>query len=527
MLPYAVVTPVLIASFLFVFSSNKIARVLAIAVQSLFVVFAFVLLMLSRETDLITVIGSYTGFTAIALHATNICAVFILLTSIIFLAVAIYSIHEENSRTFWFLLFILEATLVGLFLTRDLFNIFVMVEVGTVVIAILTMYYRGRRQMFAGMAYLMLNVVAMLFYLFGLAYLYMLAGAFDISYIAPVLQATDPADKALPYALMMTGIAFKCSIIPMFSFVPKVRLYPGAPSAVVAILSGVQIKTNIFIFMQMQEVFGDFAATDFFLYMGIIVSLMAVFMAICQTEIKMILAYHTISQVGLIVIGLSAGSDYSFYGGLFHIVSHGVFKSALFLSAGIIYHSYGTMDVYKIRGVFRRMPLVGAATAAAVLGITGAPFFIGSISKYFITTDAPNLVVWAVRIISLGTIISFIKYSGMFFGKSDLRGKMAKADKWLTAPCLSLGLICLFGGVFGGQIVRFLFVNEAHINWAGYAEKAAVFFISAAIGFLIYKTIVSGNYILKKVGRLDLSFQSVCVSYGGFFALLLVAVGIL
>ena len=528
MLPFVVIIPVLIAVFMFVFSTNKVAKVLAIMFQSLFVVFSFYLFLVSRHQDIVTYVGSYDDVLGIILKSTNVSSVFILLTSVIFLAVAIYSYNEVGVRTFWFLLFILEAVLAGLFLTQDLFNIFVLVEVATVVVIVLIMFYRGRRQMFTGMIYFMLNIVAMQFYLFGIAYIYMLVGAFDITYVAYAVSYLERDALTLPYALIMTGMAFKCAIIPMHSFVPKVRLYPAAPSAVVAIMSGVQIKTNVFLLLQMQRVFGDFAATDFFLALGIVTSLVGVFMAICQTDIKMILAYHTVSQVGLIIIGLSAGTAYSFLGGLYHVISHGVFKSALFLSAGIIFHAYGTRDVYKIKGVFKQLPWVGVVTVAAVLGITGAPFFIGSISKYFIAADVPWFVEWSVIVISLGTIISFTKYGGMLFGKpTPLAGNAPKPDKWRLAPSLGLAALCLLGGVFGQPIVRFLFVTDATVGLVGYIQKTGIFFVSVFIGYLIYKYIVKGNSFLKKIGDLDLGFRSAVVTMGVFFGLIVIVVGIL
>jgi multicomponent Na+:H+ antiporter subunit D len=528
MLPFVVIIPVLIAVFLFVFSSNKAARILAIIFQSLFVIFSFYLFIASRHQDIVTYVGSYDDVLGIILISTNVSSVFILLTSLIFLAVAIYSYNEVGVRTFWFLLFILEAVLAGLFLTQDLFNIFVLVEVATVVVIVLIMYYRGRRQMFTGMIYFMLNIVAMQFYLFGVAYIYMLVGAFDITFVSNALSYLDADSLTLPYALIMTGMAFKCAIIPMHSFVPKVKLYPAAPSAVVAILSGVQIKTNVFLFLQMQRIFGDFAAADFFLALGILTSLIGVFMAICQTDIKMILAYHTVSQVGLIIIGLTAGTDYSFLGGLYHVISHGIFKSALFLSAGIIFHAYGTRDVYKIKGVFKQLPWVGVVTIAAVLGITGAPFFIGSISKYFISADVPLFVELAVIVISLGTIISFTKYSGMLFGKpTPLVGTAPIPDRWRLVPSLGLAAFCLLGGVFGQPLVRFLFVTDATIDIMGYIQKALIFFASAIFGFIIYKYVVKGNAFLKKVGALDLGFRSAVVSMGVFFAAIVIFVGVL
>lgn len=516
----------MIAVFLFVFSSNTTARILAIVFQSIFVLFSGYLVMITREYSVITFVGSYGDFLGIILYAYNASAIFILLTTILFLAVSVYSFHEVNQRTFWFLLFLLEASLVGLFLTRDLFNIFVMIEVSTVVVIILLMYYRERRQMFTGMVYLMVNIISMQFYLFGLAYIYMIGGGFDFIHLTEVFSYTDRNDLALPYALIMTGLAFKAGIIPLFSIVPKARLYPGAPSAVAALLSGIHVKTAVYLFMRFQEVFGHVSHHEFFVVVGIITGVTGVVLAIAQTDIKMILAYHTVSQVGLIIIGLSTAGEYSNLGGLYHIIGHGIFKSTLFLTAGIIRHSYGTTDVYKIRGVFKRMPLVGIATAFAILGIMGAPFFIGSISKYFLTYDVHWLVEWSVILISLGTIISFIKYGSMLFGYSNLFGDSKKADNWRLVPSFALGTLCLIGGIFGAQLINFMFGANISIDLMGYLQKSMIFFVSLAAGFVIYKFVVQGNTTLKYIGGLDFGFKSICVSMGVFFGILLIMVGV-
>ncbi|MCL2377449.1 MAG: proton-conducting membrane transporter [Defluviitaleaceae bacterium] len=526
MLPYFVIIPVLIAVILFIFATNKAARILAIALQAIFVVLSFVLLWQTRDGQIIHVIGDYDGFLGIILRAYTLSAVFMVLCGVIFLAVAIYSFNQSDSRTFWFLLFILQSALVGLFLSRDLFNIFVMIEVATVIVTILLMYDKKSRDMLSGLVFLMLNVVAMLFYLFGIGYIYMLTGVFDIYAVGHALATVPQEDLVIPYALIMTGIAFKCSIIPIFGFLPKVRLYPKAPSAVATILSGVQIKTMVYMFIRLQEMFGDFSSHNFFLAVGIAASLTGVVMAICQTDIKMILAYHTMSQVGLIIIGLSAGSYYSMIGGLYHIVSHATFKSALFLSAGIIAHSYGTRDVYKIRGVLKRMPIVGMVTLFAVLGIIGAPLFIGSISKYFIAADVPLWLEITTIIISLGTIISFIKYAGVLFGKDPgLEGPAVKPDIWRVVPSVALGAFCLIGGIFGGPLVRFLLATDASIDPWGYVTKSLIFFASLGAGLLIYKYIVYGNVTLKRIGTLNLGFRSVCAAMAAFFGLIVIFVG--
>jgi len=103
-----------------------------------------------------------------------------------------------------------------------------------------------------------------------------------------------------------------------------------------------------------------------------------------QYDIKLILAYSTVSQIGLIIFGLSVDNSYSYYGAIYHIINHSIFKTLLFLCAGLIIDHYNTRDMRKIRGVFTSMPLLSVAMIMAMLGVTGAPLFNGSISKYLI-----------------------------------------------------------------------------------------------------------------------------------------------
>ncbi|MCL1993603.1 MAG: hypothetical protein FWG66_11730 [Spirochaetes bacterium] len=534
MLTIFVVVPVFIAVFLFVFSKNEGAKSIAIVFQSIFTIATFWLVLITRETSIVTPVGGYDGVLGILLYAYDVSATFVFLTALLFSAISIYSFRQANQRLFWCLLFLLEGSLVGLFLTRDLFNIFVMVEVSTVLVIILMMYNRDRRNMFTGMVYLMVNIVAMQLYLLGLAYIYLIGGGFDIFHLEGVLANVDQANLVLPYALVMTGLAFKAGIIPFISVVPKARLYPGAPTGVVAILSGIQVKTAVYVFMRLQTMFGDTAHYNFFLIIGIATGLTGVIMAIAQTDAKMVLAYHTVSQVGLITIGLSALDNYAMIGGLYHIVAHGTFKSTLFLTAGILRHSYGTLDVYAIRGVLKRMPLVGLAMGFAILGIMGAPFFIGSISKYYLGYTVDPWIAWSINIISLGTIISFIKYGSMLFGEdSGLKGQFPQADIWRSAPSLLMGGLCLAGGLFGAQFINFLFsstiaADNLSITVAPWTspDKLLTFFGSVVVGLFIYKYVVKGNKALKKLGEMDIGFKPIVACTIAFVGILLLVAGV-
>jgi len=524
MLSLVVVIPILIAVLLFVFSTNTGARILAIIMQTVLFGISVWLVFATRAGDIVTFVGSDGDVLGIVLRANSLSAVFILLTTFIFLAATIYTYKEDRDmRTFWFLLFLLEASFIGLFLTNDLFNIFVLVEVSTLVTVILTLFDRKQRNMYYGKVFLMANVVAAQFYLLGLAYVYRLTGVLDIYRVTEAIALTDRANLVLPYVLIMTTVAFKCTLIPFFSWTPKAKIYPRSPTVVAAILSGLQAKTALYLFLRFQEIFAPIAATEFFMVIGIIAGIFGAFMAICQTNMKMILAYHTVSQVGLIIIGVSGEAGN--IGGLYHIVSHAMFKTTLFLGTGIIFHSYGTGNVYKIRGVFRRMPVVAVGMIAAVLGIVGAPFFIGSVSKYFVAHNVSFALNLTVILISLGTIISFIKFSRMFFGKSDLYGDIPVAENCRTIPVIIMGAICLAGGVFGPEMIYFLFRYSVDIDFLGYAQKSLVFAGSLAAGYVIYNLAVKENHTLKRVGDVKFSFKSICASLGVFFGVMLLWVG--
>ena len=531
MLTYFVIAPVLIASVLYLWSNNDIARVVAVAFQLLlFLASAYLLVVTRNGEPVVTLVGSEYGL-GISLVANTLAADFVFITALIFLSISIYSLREQRDMPlFWFLLFLMEASIIGLFLSGDLFNVFVLVEVNTIVTVVLVMYNRGSRHTFHAMLYLMVNVVAAQFYLFGLGYAYMVSGTLDMAVMSQNLAGVDAGQQALPYALIVTSVAFKAALVPFFSWTPKANIYPGSPSAVQAVLSGLQIKTALYLLIRFQDIFGAVSASEFFLAAGIVSGLFGAFMAICQSNIKMILAYHTISQVGLIVVGISFSQpgyahEYSTLGGMYHIFSHAIFKTALFLGAGIIVHSYGTADVYRIRGVFRRMPLVAAATGAAVLGIAGAPMFIGSVSKYFISYDMPLWLNLTTIAIGLGTIVSFTKFSTIFFGDCELKGDVAKPEPNKALPTLFLGALCLLGGLFGRQLIYFLFGEVVSINPADYARKTLVFFASAAAAYFAYNGFIKGNRTLSMIGRTGFGFKGCVAATGGFFAALLLWVG--
>jgi len=532
MLTYFVFVPILIAVFLYLFPLEKVSRVISIVAQAGLFVAAFYLFYLSRENDVITVVGNYEDVLGIILMADMLSAVFILLTAFIFLMAAIYSFNEDRSRLFWFLLFIWEGTMIGVFLAGDLFNLFVLTEVATVLVAVLILYNRQNRSMYDGMIYLMINVVVIQFYLFGLGFIYRLVGILDMMAVAEAFRTIENEQLFLPYALIMTFVALKCALMPLFSWLPKAHGTPGASAAVSAVLSGLHIKSGIYLFIRFQYVFEGVALTQFFLVMGLITAVAGVIMALSQTDIKLVLAYSTIAQIGLIIAGFNIGGYYNHVGSLFHVINHAVFKAALFLGAGMIIHTYDTRDINKVRGVFKRMPVVGVSMGFAILGMIGMPLFNGSRSKYFIMYDIDPLLNILLTLVNLGTIMVFIKYSAMLFGsikteESTEKELIEKQDKWQLVSMVVLGGMCLALGIMGEQFISVLFGVEVVIDMAGYLLKAGIFAASLVAGYFIFTHCIKNNALIARVRNIDLGFREMCIMIGVFFGVILITAGFL
>ncbi|MCL2571251.1 MAG: hypothetical protein FWE11_02520 [Defluviitaleaceae bacterium] len=517
---FFVIIPIIIAVFVYVFAGLKSARLIAVIAQSAFLVMALFMLIASRTNEITISVGGYEGFLGIILRADNLAAIFIFLTVFIFLGLVIYNLRSEYNHTdrlYWFLLFILEGTLIGLFLTRDFFNIFVLMEVSTVVVVILLMHDRKRRNLFAGMTFIMVNIVVMQFYLFGLGYLYMVTGVMDMEAAAYVIAHMDTTELALPYALIMTSIAAKCSLLPLLTWLPKVNALTGSRFTIAALMSGLHIKSGVYLFIRFQDVFGGMAS-EFFLCIGIITAIAGIILALSQKDIRLLLAYSTVAQVGLIIAGLSLNDEYSRIGSVYHVVNHGLIKVALFLGAGMISYLYKTKDITKIRGLLRVSKPVAIANILAVLGITGATFFGSSISKYFMISGVTGALEWVFIFINFGTILVFVRYSAIFFGRP--KGAVLAPDWCRESVVLCLGISCFALGV--QPAINFLLNQQVELSFWGYLEKNIVFVISVVAAYLVYKFILVKRDFLRPLRRFDLSFKTMCVSIGAFFGVLLV-----
>lgn len=514
-----VLLPILTAVLIYLFS-NKNMKIFSILLQVIFFVATVInFLHVKKYGTLTENLGGWTNYTGITLRMDILASVMVMLVAFLFLAFLIYDYSQKYvNKLFLFTFLILQSLITGIILANDLFNIYVLLEVSSIVVSILIMFKKDSRSLYDGIVYLLINIVAMTFFLFGVGFLYKTFGVLDLSAVREgIALVEDPSSLVLPYSLMITAAGLKSALMPLFSWLPKAHGTPGAPSIVSALLSGLYVKTGLYLFIRIQEMFSPAINTsNFFMLMGFLTGVVGFILALSQTDIKLILSYSTISQIGLIMIGINYPQKDSYFGAMYHIVNHAFFKTTLFLITGIIIEKYGTRNINKIRGVFKRMPFISVAAFLAILGITGAPFFNGSFSKYLMKTAiSESPLEYGIILLNLGTVLYCLKFLSIFKSGSDKTP--LKVDNYRKAVTVVLALMCFIGGVFGEYFVKFLFNYTVDFDWLYYFQNVILFVFTTFTGLIIYKFLIPKMVWLTKIKGIEMDFNNVCLSIAIFF----------
>ncbi|MFP4078886.1 MAG: complex I subunit 5 family protein [Candidatus Izemoplasmataceae bacterium] len=518
-----IMIPVVSALLIYILKSDKLG-LLALFAQLVMIVLA--VLYVSHYhgdfTETYFVIGGHDARIGISIvhDAFSVFYLFLALTS--WTTVLLYTLtFKKSDHHFLFFLMFLEGIFLGLIQSNDLFNMFVFIELTTIIVTILIAYRKTGEALRAAIYYLLLNTAGILMFLIGIVLIYNTLGTINVIEVTEALATLgETTIVGFAFVLMMGGISVKAALFPVFTWLPKA--HGVADSSISALLSGLVVKGGLYLFIRMSQMFepAGFGLGDIFFTLGAATALIGVVFALSQKNIKQILAYHTISQVGIMMMGLShAVGSKLFYGGLLHVFNHALFKSLLFLTAGLMIQVYGTKNVKRIRGTFRSMPFVSVMMVIAMLGITGAPFFNGYISKAVLTYgfEATPIKYWALFLVNIGTAASFIKVAQIFFGpKMFTYIKNAQAQYTaltiLAAGILLIGLFpdFVFAGLFN---VETFGVNPASIG------SITTYLMTLSLGFILYWFVVKRDYRLFRVLRdFQLSFQNANLLFVLFIA---------
>lgn len=413
-------------------------------------------------------IGGFPAPWGILLISDGLSALMLVIINAIALLSIIYSIKYMTMYTAkpkYFSLFLLMlAGMNGVVITGDLFNVFVFLEVASLASYALVGFGCEHEELEASFKYLILGEVASTAILFGIAFLYSMTGTLNMPDLARQLEVLG-INKAVAFviALFIMGFGLKASMVPFHAWLPDA--HPSAPAPISAMLSGVLIKAiGVYAIARvMFDVVGPNAmVSSILMFLGALSMLVGVFLAVGQSDFKRMLAYHSISQMGYVTIGLGLGLNpnvppviaaMGLFGGLYHLVNHAVFKSLLFLCAGAFEFRTGTRNRYEMGGLIRKMPVTSTACSIASLSISGVPPFNGFWSKLIIIVafiQAGYYVYGAIAVfVAFMTLVSFIKLQRfVIFGQLPARfANIQEAPFAMTLPLVVLAILCIALGL--------------------------------------------------------------------------------
>jgi multicomponent Na+:H+ antiporter subunit D len=391
----------------------------------------------------------------------------IIINVISFLAI-IYSLKYMTTYTAkpkYFSLFLLMlAGMNGVVITGDIFNLFVFLEIASIASYALVGFGCEHEELEASFKYLILGEVASTAILFGIAFLYSMTGTLNMPDLARQLDIVG-INRAVAFviALFIMGFGLKASMVPFHAWLPDA--HPSAPAPISAMLSGVVIKAlGVYAIARiMFDVVGANAmVSSILMFLGALSMVVGVLLAIGQPDLKRMLAYSSISQMGYVTIALGLGLNpnvspivaaLGLFGGIYHLLNHAAFKSLLFLCSGAIEYRTGTRNRFEMGGLIHRMPVTGTACAIGSLSISGVPPFNGFWSKLIIIValiKGGYIIYGAVAVlVAFMTLVTFVKLQkSVLFG--DLPGRLAgikEAPFAMTLPLLILVVFCVALGV--------------------------------------------------------------------------------
>lgn len=389
----------------------------------------------------------------------------LVVVSLVGLAASLFAIdymeHYGDKPAYHALYLVMIAGMNGLVLATDLFSVYLFLEVAAVASYALVAFGLGHDELEAAFKYLMLSVVASAAILGAIAVIFGMTGSLDFAAVAAALPELNAgAVVAIASALFLMGFGLKAALIPFHAWLPDA--HPSAPAPISAVLSGLLIKvsgvyalTRIFL-----NVFGlTPALSAVLMVLGTVSIVVAAFLALGQKDIKRMLAYSSISQVGYVVLGIGLGTPLGIAGGLFHLFNHALAKGLLFLTSGSIQQATGTRNLDEMGGLGKRMPVTSVTNLIGALSIAGVPPLNGFWSKLIIIValvqaGQPVFALIAVLASVLTLWYYLLMQRKAFFGRLNEKWAAVKeAPFWMTAATVLLALLCVGIGILFASTV--------------------------------------------------------------------------
>jgi multicomponent Na+:H+ antiporter subunit D len=386
----------------------------------------------------------------------------------------------DDSRQAWFycMYLLCLAGLLGITITGDAFNAFVFLEISSLATYVLIALGRDRRALLAAFQYLILGTIGATFYVIGVGFIYLLTGSLNMvdaaARLAPAMAEQSRAIFA-GLAFITVGVSLKLALFPLHVWLPNAYAY--APSVVTAFLAGTATKVAVYLLVRFFfSVFGvsiDFRAlpiSEVLLALSVAAIFIASIVAVFENDLKRMLAYSSVAQIGYITLGIALANQAGLTGGLVHLFNHAVMKAALFLALGAVFYRVGTVRLDRLAGLGHRMPLTMLAFALAGFGLVGTPGTAGFISKWYLAIGALDRGWWWLVLLIVASSLIALVYIGRVVEAVWFRPAAAALERAADPPLSMLVPIL----VLAAATIYFGFDTEYSANIAANAARTLI-----------------------------------------------------
>lgn len=397
--------------------------------------------------------GGWAPPYGIEIRVDAVSGFLLLLVSIMAALVMTYaprSIASEiprKARGWYYAMFLVCLTgLLGMAISGDAFNIFVFTEISSLAMYAMIAMGRDRRALVAAFQYLILGTIGATFYVIGVGLLFVQTGTLNLVDMAGELRPMIDSRGALAaLAFIAVGIGLKLALFPLHLWLPNAYAY--APSVATAFLASTATKVAVYVFARfMFSVYGvdavlnDEAALTLVLILAVIAMIGPSIVAVFQSNVKRLLAYSSVAQVGYIMLGIALLNESGLTGGIVHLFNHALIKGGLFLAVGCIVYSTGVTKVGDMAGLGRTMPLTMVALVICGLGLIGVPGTAGFVSKWYLIQGAAEAGMWwLVAAIVVASVIAVV-YVGRIVEVAWFREPKGGSSDPRTTPGEMLGV---------------------------------------------------------------------------------------
>lgn len=372
--------------------------------------------------------------------------------------------HEiDGDKQAWFYtMYLLCLTgLVGITVTGDAFNIFVFLEISSLSTYVLIAMGKDRRALLAAYQYLIVGTIGATFYVIGIGLLYLVTGSLNIVDIAARLgpaaaETSRPVLAAL--AFLTVGVSLKLALFPLHVWLPGA--YAHGPSVATAFLAGTATKVAVYVLLRLIfSVFGvavsfrTLPVSEVLLGLSVAAMFIASILAVFESDVKRVLAYSSLGQIGYITLGIGLANVPGLTGGIVHLFNHALMKTALFMSLGALVYRIGTIKLAELAGIGRTMPLTMAVFVVGGLALIGVPGTAGFVSKWYLAVGAFERGWWPLAFLILVTSLIAVVYVGRvvevaWFREPTKFAAGATDPPWsMLMPMLALAAATIYFGI--------------------------------------------------------------------------------